>query len=462
MTISRDHPATPAAAGTRLFETVLRPLQVFFRLEAASGLVLLGCAVAALAWANVAHDSYRAAFETPVFVGIGALAARFSVLELVNDGLMSLFFFVVGMEIKRELVLGELRTVPQAVLPAIAAVGGMLVPAGIFLAFNAGGPGAPGWGIPMATDIAFCIGVLTLLKTRVPHALVVFVTALAIFDDIGGILVIALFYGSGIHLAWLLGAAGVTGVAVLMSRAYVRNGFAWIIAGALLWYTLHHSGIHATIAGVILGLAIPARPRRPLHEVIGELSSYTAGLGRARGDEERDEAVVQGIEERLEELGAPLTRFVHLLHPWVAFGIMPLFALANSGVFVAGLDPSQLTGRVALGTGAALFVGKQAGIFAFTALAVRAGIARMPGGASPGKLLGVSVVAGIGFTVALFIAGLAYAGTPGLLDEAKVGILAGSLVSGIAGALILRSTALVGGVHTASAAALPDARKSEA
>jgi NhaA family Na+:H+ antiporter len=385
-----------------------RPIQAFFRLEAASALVLLGCAAAALAWANLSHDTYRLVFDAAVTLAIGDAAARFTVAQLVNDGLMTLFFFVVGMEIKRELAVGELRTLPQALLPAIAALGGMLVPAGIFLAFNATGPGAPGWGIPMATDIAFCIGVLTLLGTRVPRGLVVFVTALAIFDDIGGILVIALFYGSGIHVAWLLGAAAVTAACVALSRAHVGSGVTWAIAGGLLWYALHHSGIHATISGVVLGLAIPA------HAPPGG-----------------------------EEIEAPLTRFVHALHPWVAFGIMPLFALANSGVHRAELSPSQVTGRVAMGTAAALFLGKQAGIFAFTMAAVAAGMARLPRGTSIAKLLGVSCVAGIGFTVALFIAGLAFPGTPHLLDEAKLGILAGSLVSGVVGALVLRATAPV-------------------
>jgi NhaA family Na+:H+ antiporter len=435
----RDTRAVPLA-GARLFETVVRPVQAFFRLEAASGLVLLGCAVAALAWANLAHDSYRLVFETPVTLGLGSAGARFSVLHLVNDGLMTLFFFVVGMEIKRELAVGELRTLPQAVLPAIAAVGGMVVPAAIFLAFNAGRPGAAGWGIPMATDIAFCIGVLRLLRSRVPYALVVFVTALAIFDDIGGILVIALFYGAGIDPRWLLAAGAVTLGAAAMSRGHARRPLPWAITGALLWYTLHHSGIHATISGVILGLAIPARPRRRPGEVIRELSTYTADLCRTSEDETRDEAAIHGIEERLEELEAPLTRFVHALHPWIAFGIMPLFALANSGVRIADLDPSQVTGRVAVGTALALFVGKQAGIFAFTVAAVSAGIGRLPGGCSRSKLLGASIVAGIGFTVALFIAALAYPSAPQLLDEAKVGILGGSLVSGVVGALILRFT----------------------
>jgi NhaA family Na+:H+ antiporter len=323
---------------------------------------------------------------------------------VVNDGLMTLFFAVVGMEIKGELVEGELRTFRQALLPAVAAAGGMVVPAAIYATLNAGGPGAAGWGIPMATDIAFCIGLLTLLGSRVPRALVVFATALAIFDDIGGILVIASFYGSGLRAPWLLLAAGAAAGAALMSRARVASGLAWLAVGALLWWALHHAGIHATIAGVVVGLAVPARPGRPSD---GE---------------------------------SPLDRFVGALHPWVAFGIVPLFALANSGVPIAAIDPSRLTGPVAVGTAAALFLGKQAGIFLFTAAAVRAGVAPMPGGASHAKLLGVSIVAGIGFTVALFIAGLAFPGAPGLLDEAKVGILAGSLASGVVGAAVLRGT----------------------
>lgn len=398
--------ATPALAGARLIALAARPLQAFLRLEAASGLVLLACAVAALAWANLAPATYRAAFAAELSVGAGGFGVRFTVLQLVNDGLMTLFFFVVGMEIKRELVHGELRSRAQALLPAVSAVGGMFVPAAIFLAFNAGTPGAPGWGIPMATDIAFCVGVLTLLKRRVPHGLLVFVTALAVFDDIGGILVIALFYGAGVHGGWLAGAAAVALLAVRLGARGMRAALPWAVIGAALWFTLHHGGVHPTIAGVALGLAIPA--------------------GAAR------------------DTGAPLDRFVRVLHPWVAFGVMPVFALANSGVYIGGLAREQLYGGVALGTFAALVIGKQAGIFLFTLAAVRGGLARVPGGASWPKVLGVSVVAGIGFTVALFIAGLAYPGAPALLDEARLGILAGSLASGLLGAAVLRATAPVG------------------
>jgi NhaA family Na+:H+ antiporter len=335
-------------------------------------------------------------------------------------------------------------------LPAIAAAGGMIVPAAFYLAFNHDGPGRPGWGIPMATDIAFCIGILTLLRSRVPHALAVFVTALAIFDDIGGILVIAFFYGSGVHASWLLATAGVAAVLVLMNRFHVLGGFWWALGGAALWYALHHAGIHATIAGVVLGLAIPSRPRRPLSEVLRELARHTDELARTCGDEALDAEAVLSIEDRLEDLEAPLARFEHFLHPWVAYGVMPVFALANSGVDLGGLDRSQLLGDIAVGTALALFLGKMLGIFAFTWAAVRLGVSRTPGGASMTKVFGVSIVAGVGFTVALFIAGLAFPGAPELLEQAKVGILAGSLAAGVAGAIVLRLTSRVPGAEAPS------------
>lgn len=429
---------TMPPATRRAFEVVVAPLQAFFRLEAASGLVLLGCAVAALAWANLSPESYRAVFSAPLTLGLAGATVTFSVHALVNDGLMTVFFAVVGMEIKRELVHGELRTARQAILPLVAAAGGMVVPALLYVAWNAGGPGAAGWGIPMATDIAFCIGVLTLLGRRVPRALLVFVTALAIFDDIGGILVIALFYGTGLKAGWLLAAGGLVAVAGVMGRARVGSGLLWMAATAALWWTLHGGGIHATLAGVVAGLAVPATPRRPLREVFQELALHAADLAKAAVDENRDEAAANAIEEKLEDLEAPLTRFVHSLHPWVAFGIMPVFALANSGVTLATVERSQLLGDVAVGTAVALVAGKLLGIFSFTAVAVRLRLAPMPGAASWPKLLGVSLVAGVGFTVALFIAGLAFPGDARLLDQAKIGILAGSLVAGLTGAAVLR------------------------
>ncbi len=436
---------TPTGAPVRsLFRAAVAPLRAFLALEAASGILLLACALAALAWVNLGGgESYQAIFSYPVTVGIGPTVVTFTLHQLVNDGLMTLFFFVVGMEIKRELAVGELRTRAQAALPGIAALGGMILPALLFAAFNRGGPGVAGWGIPMATDIAFCIGVLQLLRSRVPHALIVFVTALAIFDDIGGILVIALFYGRGIDVPWLLAAGGLTLVLAALSRARVRHGFAYALLGTLLWYALHHAGIHATIAGVVAGLAIPVRARTEARVALAALAAYTARLLEHSPEPDLESDALLEIEGALGELEPPLTRFVHLLHPWVAYLVMPLFALANAGVDLQRLEPAQLLGPVAIGTAAGLVVGKLAGIFTFTALAVRTGLAPMPGGVSHVKLLGVSLVAGIGFTVALFIASLAFPGHAELLDQAKIGILGGSLIAGLAGALLLRLTSVL-------------------
>jgi NhaA family Na+:H+ antiporter len=430
----------PVGAVVSSFAVAVRPLQQFFRLEAASGIVLFAAAVAAVAWANSpAEGSYRALFETPLTLGVGPRVLRVSVHQLVNEGLMTVFFFVVGMEIKRELAVGELRTVRQAMLPAIAAVGGMVVPAGIFSLWNAGTAGAPGWGIPVATDIAFAIGCLTLLRRCVPHALVVFLTALAIFDDIGGILVIAFFYGQGVHLGWLAGAALVVLAVLAMNRAQVQLGFGYLVAGIILWYALHRGGIHATISGVVLGLLIPARPRRPARAVLEDLATHGQHLLDSSERGGVDDECIVAIQARLHELEAPVDRFMAAWHGWVAFLVMPLFALANSGVAFGRLSAAELTGRVAVGAALGLAVGKPLGIALATALAVRTRLTERPGQASWARIIGVSMVAGIGFTVALFIADLAYPTATHLLDEAKVGILVGSAVAGVVGAALLRA-----------------------
>jgi NhaA family Na+:H+ antiporter len=373
---------------------LLRPFQLFFRLEAASALVLLGAALGAFAWANAAPASYQAV--------VGARVAGVPLATLVNDGLMTLFFLVVGLEIKRELTHGELATPAQAALPAIAALGGMLVPALVFIAVVPPGPARAGWAIPMATDIAFTLGCLTLLGDRVPRGLSVFVTALAIFDDIGGVLVIAVFYGAGLHGPWLAAAAAIGAATWALGRRGVDRILPYLVAGAALWLTLHAGGIHATLAGVALGLLIPAR-------------AGTAGE-------------------------APCDRLERRLHPLVAFGVMPLFALANAGVDLGGQGLAALAAPVALATALGLFAGKQLGVFATTAAAVRLGFAPAPGAASGAKLYGASVLTGIGFTVALFIATLAYRDAPARLAEAKLGILAGSALAGLIGSAVLRAT----------------------
>ena len=428
------------------FRVVLRPLHAFLRLEAASGILLLLAAVAGLVWANVSASSYQAVFVDAHSARAGDLGASFSLRALINDGLMTLFFFVVGMEVKRELVVGELNTLPKAGLPALAAIGGMVVPVVIFVAFNWGRPGLRGWGIPMATDIAFCVGLLALLKDRVPRALVVFVTALAIFDDIGGILVIALFYGHGLS-AWWLGGAILPCIALaMMNRAQVGSGAAFAFVGTALWYMLHHGGIHATIAGVILGMSVPARSRRRSREVLDELGDYVGALRNKAPDDELEGAEIQMIQQQLEQMQAPLGRLVHLLHAPVAFVVMPLFALANAGIALGHFGLSDLASPIALGIAAGLVFGKLAGVFSFSLLAVRLRLAPMPVGASVAKLFGVSTLAGIGFTVALFIAALAFEDSEPLLNQAKLGILLGSLVAGVTGFLLLRWSPVAEGV----------------
>jgi NhaA family Na+:H+ antiporter len=430
----------PVKGVVSTFGAVARPIQQFFRLEAASGILLFTAAIAALVWANSpGKGAYHAFFGRKLTTAIGEVGVSFSLHALINEGLMSVFFLLVGMEIKRELVAGELSTVRRALLPAIAALGGMLVPSAVFLAFNVGGPGQAGWGIPMATDIAFAIGCLTLLRKRVPHALLVYLTALAIFDDVGGILVIAFFYGHGVQWTWLLTAGLVTLFLLAMNRTYARSGLWYAVVGALLWFALHHGGIHPTIAGVVVGLTIPARPRRRARAVLEDLHQHTSNLLASPVDEELDAASILHIEETLEDLEAPLHRFVHFLHPWVAFVIMPLFALANSGVDVSNMGLADLLSPVALGVMLGLLLGKPAGIMAATFIAVKAGIAERPGGAGWTNILGVTIVAGIGFTVALFIAALAYPGQAAMLDQAKVGVLVGSLLAGLAGVAVLRA-----------------------
>jgi Na+:H+ antiporter, NhaA family len=428
-----------------LFGAVVRPILRFFRLEAASGILLLAAAAAALIWANVGGGAYESVLGLPIVAGAAGYIVRFTVRELVNEGLMTLFFFVVGMEIKRELVVGELRTFARAALPAVAALGGMLVPALVYFGFNRSGPASAGWGVPMATDIAFCIGVLMLLKNRVPHGLVVFLTALAIFDDIGGILVIAVFYGHGLDLVWLGTAASIAVLLFTAGRLNVTGGPFYAIGGALLWYAVHRSGIHATISGVVLGLSIPGGVGRAAREVMRELHEHAASMMRkAERDDDIAGAEILMIEHRLRQLEAPLARFIHRLHPSVAYGIMPLFALANSGVSLQSVTRSDLTGGVTMGIALGLLFGKQIGIFTFTLAAVRLRLAPMPGEASAVKLLGASVVGGIGFTVALFIAALAFRDEPSLMVQAKLGILLGSLAAGVCGTAILRATPELG------------------
>lgn len=372
-------------------------IRALLRGDALGGALLLVAAVVALVWANVAPASYGAVFDD-----------HLPLRQIVNEGLMTLFFFMVGMEIKREVVAGELDSLAKAALPAVAALGGMLLPVAVFLLFAGSGDGRAGWGVPMATDIAFCVGLLRLLEGRVPRSLIAFITALAVFDDIGGILVIAIFFGHGLSLVWLVAAGIVVALTLLLSRRSPRPNLVYGVAGVALWATFHESGLHATLAGVVMGLLIPVRRGPPAHaqEVAGP---------------------------------SPVDHLIHFVHPVVTLVVLPLFALANAGVTVTGLAPGDLFSGLSWGTALALFAGKQLGVFAFTWGAVRAGWAPRPRGASWRQVYGVSILAGVGFTVALFMASLAFADAPVLHQQAKLGILIGSFAAGVAGFWFLRA-----------------------
>jgi NhaA family Na+:H+ antiporter len=379
-----------------------RPFQAFFALEASSSLLLLLATVLALAWANSPWAAgYERLLHLPLALRVGAFELALSFEHFVNDALMAVFFFVVGMEIKRELVHGELASLRRAAFPVLAAVGGMVAPAGIYAALHWGGPALRGWGIPMATDIAFALAALAVFGARVPPGLKVFLLALAIADDIGAVAVIALFYTEGVSGAWLAAAAAGLGVAAAFGRAGVTAYSVYLAIGVCVWFATHESGVHSTIAGVALGFLTPARP---------------IGDGDSR---------------------SPLDHLVHLLHPWVAFAIMPVFALANAGV---ALEPQTLASpgaaRVAVGVALGLLLGKPLGITLFAWLAVRLGWASLPAGVGWSQIVATGFLAGIGFTVALFVAALAF-DDPAFKAGAKIGILGASLLATVAGLAVL-------------------------
>ena len=405
MSRKHDRPFNPirARVRVRLPGRLTAIFEEFAGTQAASGIVLLACALIAFAWANSPWSTaYHHVWEIHVGGSLFGLDLEKSLLHWINDGLMAVFFFLIGLEIKRELVRGELSSVRSASLPVVAALGGMLVPALIYLFFTAGKDGSSGWGIPMATDIAFSLGILALAGDRVPSSLKVFLAAFAIADDLGAVLVIALFYSSGVSVMALLVGALAFLAMLAVGRAGVQRSWIYLLLGAALWLAILASGIHATIAGVLAAMAIPLR--------------------HSPGDE-----------------GGPslLERLEHSLQPWVAYGVMPVFALANAGVTLEGDGLRGLFHPVTLGAGLGLVVGKFAGLSLFVWLAVRTGFASLPRDAQWKHMLGVAMLGGVGFTMSLFIAGLAFP-SEALLVQAKVGVLAGSLVAGIAGWLMCR------------------------
>ena len=431
----RSHRAITGVMTTpRLHILLLRPFEIFFRTEALGGTVLILSTLLALVWANSPWVSlYHALWATEFHIGTPRMGLAKPLILWVNDLLMAIFFLVVGLEIKRELLLGELNSLRKTLLPLAAALGGMLAPALIFILLA--GDAARGWGVPMATDIAFALGCLRLLGKRVPPALVVFLTAVAIIDDLGAILVIAFAYSTGVSLSALGAAFLVLLLLLAMNFMGVRRPWLYVALGLPLWVAVLKSGVHATIAGVIVGLCVPARALFSKRDVVAQARLL---LDHAeKQEEEESEDAFRSLEHQLEECESPLTRLEHALHPWVAFAIVPIFALANAGVSLKGVGFADLGRPAALAVLLALFFGKQLGVFGATFVVHRLGVAELPSGATWRHVYGASLLAGIGFTMSLFIAGLAYGeGSPQHL-EAKLGILCASLLCAGAGLFVL-------------------------
>lgn len=423
-----------------LSERLVRPAQAFVHTEVSGGIVLLAATVVAIAWANSPwDDAYHDLWHAHLSLDFNLFRIDETLGHFVNDGLMAIFFFVVGLEIKRELVEGELASPRRAALPAAAALGGMVVPALIYFAWNAGGEGQHGWGIPMATDIAFALGALALLGSRVPFGLKVFLLALAIVDDLGAIAVIAIFYTDDLSLEALAWAAAALALILAVRRAGVRSVDVYFVLGALLWVAVLKSGIHATIAGVILAALTPARPysaRAAFDEHAQDLLDRFRAA-QAADDHEREQYLLKEMEWLARGAESPLDRLERVLHPWVSYLIVPIFALANAGLII---DSDALRAAaespVTMGIIMGLVLGKVTGITAFAWIAVRLGWAALPAGVRWLDMVGAGLLAGIGFTVSLFITGLAF-DEASLVAEAKMGILGASVAAGALGILAL-------------------------
>ena len=423
---------------------ILRPIQEFIHTSAAGGIVLMVATVIALGVANSPlADAYAAVLQLHLAISVGAFHLDESVVHWINDGLMAIFFFLVGLEIKREVRAGELATLRAALLPISAALGGVAVPALLYVAFNRGGPGAGGWGIPMATDIAFALGLLALLGNRIPFGLKVLLTAIAIVDDLIAVLVIAFFYSSGI--SW--GALGI-GFAILalllLGNVFgIRTTLFYTGLGVMVWLAFLQSGIHATIAGVLVAFTVPARTRIEPAGFVAQVSGLMQRFQQSSLEpnimltDEVQQRAVLALEEACEDVQAPLQKLEHRLHTWVQFGIIPIFALANAGVALSLSSLGGNTSAVALGIVVGLVLGKPIGILTGAWIAVRLGWSMLPQGVQWRQMVGMGCLGGIGFTMSLFIASLGF-GESALLETAKLGILGASLLAGGIGVVLLR------------------------
>lgn len=428
-----------------LFE-IVNPLNKFIKMEAFSGILLMIVTVVALYLANSQFsDAYFGFFQKKLTLAIEGFSLDKPLILWINDGLMAIFFFLVGLEIKRETQIGELSSFKKAALPAFAAIGGMLVPALFYEVFNYDGSGWPGWGIPMATDIAFALGVLTLLGSRVPISLKLFLTALAIVDDIGAVIVIALFYSSKIYVGALLIAGVLFAILMTMNALKVYRVSLYLVIGFFLWIAVLKSGVHATVAGILLAITIPGKASRSVEECV---SSNESVLDRLKQKDDLDEeldpkkdkkliAAIHTIGDNCTHAVSPLLRIEHSLHTWVAYFIIPIFAFANAGVIFKGTLMADIGNPIAVGVFAGLVLGKPVGIGVFTWIATKFKIASLPSDIKWKHIIGAGFLGGIGFTMSIFIDNLAFKTDPYNIEIAKIGILFSSLIAGIIGYLVL-------------------------
>ena len=434
----------------QLVKRILYPLQEFIKAEAFSGILLMLVTLTAIAWANSPWaETYDAVWNSPLTISFGEYGLTKATILWINDGLMAIFFFVVGLEIKREMLMGELASFRTAAFPVVAALGGMLVPAGIYAAFNYNTAGLSGWGIPMATDIAFALGILTLLGNRVPLSLKLFLVAFAIVDDIGAVLVIALFYTAQVDYLMLWVAMLVFGILLVLSAVRVNNIWVYVLLGVIMWFAFLKSGVHATVAGILLATTIPIRSKisdedfiSTTDTILGELQAFhytRTGEDDEQPEEENFQAAVHTLETNCEEALSPLHRLEHSLHPWVAYFIMPVFALANAGIYIDANLTTGFFNTMSWGIILGLIIGKPVGILLFTSFAAFTGLVAKPESFSWAQLIGAGLLGGIGFTMSIFIGNLAFAASP-FLAQAKLAILLASVTAGAAAYLLLRYT----------------------
>ncbi len=421
---------------------ILTPFQKFVKIESLSGILLFGATLIALFWANSGFsESYNALWQYKIGISSDAFQLTKPLSLWINDGLMALFFFLIGLEIKRELLIGELNELRKAIFPLFAALGGMLFPLALFLFLNNQPQTAPGWGIPMATDIAFSLAILQLLGKRVPLSLKIFLTAFAIVDDLGAVLVIAIFYSGGVD--WLLILYSLIPLLVLSYLGFkgIYSKYLTVILGFVIWLLFLKSGIHPTIAGVLVAFTVPIRQKIDMNYFKENLSKIIEGISRSNIEKvpvlsKEQIEHLDDLEDLTDKFTSPLQRLEHRLHGWVAYFIMPVFALANAGVvFSANVDfDTSLMINIAI----ALFLGKLIGITLMSWLGVKLKLALLPDDINFIQVAGIAILAGVGFTMSIFIANLAFSDNVILIDSAKVGILIGSVISGLVGYLVLR------------------------